>query len=86
MKGETVIVRSFKGKPLVRKVWDFQGDVVLICDDDNYRALSQGEDGLWPVGFKVGDIFKYSERLALQILKNDAFVPDWNALEHWDGQ
>jgi hypothetical protein len=53
MRGETVIVRAFKGVPLARQVWDV-GERVIY--------LASGE-GLTPIGFPKEDVFIYDESL-----------------------
>lgn len=53
MRGETVIVRAFKGVPLARRVWDIGERVVYITN----------EEGLTPIGFPKEDVFIYDESL-----------------------
>jgi hypothetical protein len=60
MKGDKVIVRSYGNKALVRLVWEVTPDTVFICSEENYRALTDGKIGLWPVGFSKEDVFQYS--------------------------
>lgn len=77
MKGDKVIVRSFGNKPLVRRVWEVAQDVVFICSEENYIALSSGKAGLLPVGFPKEFVFRYNP-------KQDAVLntPNvWNRLE-----
>jgi len=59
MKGDKVNVRAFGNERLVRRVWEVTPDVVLICSEENYMALENGEDGLWPVGILRGDVFNF---------------------------
>ena len=63
MRGDTVIVKSFGDKPLIRKVWDVSKDVVFICNDENFETLIEGNKGLLPVGFHKDDVFRYNPNI-----------------------
>jgi hypothetical protein len=63
MKGEKVIVRSYGNKPLVRRVWEVTPKVVFICSEENYQALSNGKDGLLPVGFPREYVYRYNPKI-----------------------
>jgi hypothetical protein len=60
MKGDKVIVRTFGNKPVVCKVWEVTPQVVAVCSEENFEILSQGKEGLWPVGILKCDVFKYT--------------------------
>lgn len=84
MRGEIVIVRAFKGRPLVRRIWDSNQEVVFITDDENFRLLSMGEEAPMPVGFHYEDVFEYRPEIAesLEELYEKGKV-DWSALQRW---
>ena len=65
MKGDKVIVRAFRNKPLVRRVWEVTSDVIFICSEENYNALSSGNEGLLPVGFPREDVYRYNPKIDL---------------------
>jgi hypothetical protein len=71
MKGDKVIVRTFDGEPRVLIVWDSVKDMILVCNEENYQALTSGENGLWPVGIPKTDVFTYDSKVIKQgILEN----------------
>lgn len=61
MRGETVIVRAFKGVPLARRVWAVGERVVYITDDEGLKKLASGNSRLSPIGFPKEDVFQYGE-------------------------
>jgi hypothetical protein len=63
MKGDTVIVRSFGDKPLVRRVWEVTSEIVFICSEENYNVLSSGKEGLLPVGFPREYVYRYNPKI-----------------------
>lgn len=65
MKGDKVIVRAFRNKALVRIVWEVVSDVVFICSEENYNALSNGKNGLLPVGFPREYVYRYNPKIDL---------------------
>lgn len=65
MKGDKVIVRAFKDRPLVRRVWEVTEDAVFICSEENYKVLTSGEDGLLPVGFPREYVYRYNAKIDL---------------------
>jgi len=65
MKGDKVIVRSFGDKPLVRMVWEITSSAVFICTEENFSALSRGNNGLWPVGFPKECVYRYNPKINL---------------------
>jgi hypothetical protein len=64
MRGDLVIVRAFRGVPLVRRVWEEVAQGVYITDDTLFERLSKGENTVQPVGFPREDVFKYDPDLA----------------------
>jgi len=81
MKGELVIVRSYGGKPLSRRVWDTNDHIIYIINDQQFQLLMKGADAIGPVGFPREDVFKYDQTLAEsmeQHCKNETW--DWDKL------
>jgi hypothetical protein len=67
MRGDLVIVRAYKGVPLVRRVWEEVEHGVYITDDTNLKRLLAGEDAIQPIGFPREDVFKFDPEIASKI-------------------
>jgi len=65
MKGDKVVVLSSKDKLLIRRVWEATQDVVYICSEENYQTLSDGKQGLLPVGFPREFVYRYNPKVDL---------------------
>ena len=65
MKGDKVIVRTHQNRALVRRVWEVTDGAVYICSEENFQALSNGQDGLQPVGFPKEYVYKYNPKVNL---------------------
>ncbi len=61
MKGDMVIVRAFRGVPLVRRIHEEGEKTVQITDD----TLDRGDIVLPIIGFPREDVFKYDPILAV---------------------
>jgi hypothetical protein len=86
MRGEMVIVRSFGGRPLVRRVWAADARAVYICGEREFRQLAAGQEAPPPVGFPREDVFAFEPALAAAAER--AYNPeqwDWGRLAHWEG-
>lgn len=57
MRGELVIVRTFGGKPVERRVWDVGEAVVYVTNDEEFEKLVAGKPALQPIGFPKEDVF-----------------------------
>lgn len=55
-KGQSVIVRDFKGRQLKRRVWEDDGRTVSITSDEAFELLESGSRDLWPIGFPKADV------------------------------
>lgn len=75
MRGATVVVRTFGGKPAIGRVWRATDDWVEVCSEENYQSLIRGEGGLWPVGIPREDVFQYEPVLSAALLKNWQYEP-----------
>ncbi len=51
--GEPVALRDFEGRTLTRRVVSVQGDVVLVCTDEEYTAAKREKRCPISVGFKM---------------------------------
>jgi hypothetical protein len=76
MKGDKVIVRAFRNKPLVRRVWEVTPEAVFICSEENYQTLASGKDGLLPVGFPREYVYRYNAKINLDQIS-------WNQLSQY---
>lgn len=63
MRGQTVIVRAFRGVPLARKIWDVGERVIYLTNEEGLEKLTSGRSAPPPLGFPVEDIFRFDERL-----------------------
>jgi hypothetical protein len=61
MRGDRVIVRAFKGKPLDRRVYEVFRDKVYVCRSDLLEQC--GQNDVWPVGFPCRDVFVFDADL-----------------------
>lgn len=81
MRGDFVIVRSFGGIPLIRRLWDEGDHAVFITNDEQFQLLTKGENAIEPIGFPREDVFKYDPELASlmdRLVKSGKW--DWNKL------
>ena len=67
MQGDLVIVRAFRGRPLVRRVWEEVKHGVYITDDTHFQRLLAGEKDSQPIGFPREDVFRYDPELAKEM-------------------
>ncbi|OGP50370.1 MAG: hypothetical protein A2Y79_11655 [Deltaproteobacteria bacterium RBG_13_43_22] len=82
MRGDFVIIRSYGGLPLIRRIWDEDEKGVYITNDEQLEYLLSGKDALQPIGFPREDVFKYDPKFAStmeNLYKNGEW--DWNKLE-----
>lgn len=77
MRGDTVIVRAFGGKALLRRVWDVGERVVYVTNDDEFDKLAAGQPAIEPIGFPKEDVFRVSEEHSRE--RN----LEWSRLEVW---
>jgi len=78
MRGDVVLVRTFGGKALKRRVWDVGDSVVYVTNDEQFERLSLGKRAVEPIGFPKEDVFR-----------NTATEPvgeavDWSVLIPWN--
>lgn len=61
MKGDKVIVRTYGDNPLIRRVWDVEGDTVYICSDRNFERLMVNDSSGSYIGFPREDVFVFDQ-------------------------
>jgi hypothetical protein len=81
MRGSLVIARDYKGRPLVRRVWESGSKVVYLSEESQFQQLSAGRDGLSPVAFPAEDVFVYDPSME-EAIRGGAL--DWHALRRFD--
>jgi hypothetical protein len=87
MRGSTVIVRSFGGYPLVRRVWSANEHGVYISAEQEFQRLRRGADALAPVGFPREDVFELDPDVAAVAARNGTLSDDdWGRLSRWEGR
>lgn len=67
MRGDLVIVRAFRGVPLVRRIWEEVEHGIYITDDTYLERLLAGEETIQPIGFPREDVFRYDPTLAKEM-------------------
>jgi len=77
MRGETVLVRTFGGKALRRRVWTVSDRLVYVTNDEEFEKLVAGKPAVEPIGFPTEDVFCLSE--------NESTAPEteWSQLVPW---
>lgn len=83
MRGEMVVVKDFRGRALIRRVWDADAGAVYITDDQQFERLLAGQEGLLPVGFPREDVFEYRPDIVGSIATGSV---EWNKLKLWKGK
>lgn len=58
-RGDTIVVRSYGNKPLIRRVWQVTDRAVYIHSEENYQKHIQGIAVVGPVGFPRDDAYVY---------------------------
>lgn len=85
MRGEIVVVRAYRGKALVRRVWGADNQLVFLVEDSHFKSLIEGqESAVGLIGFPKEDVFKYDLKMAKEI--NDPSSREhfsWDKLEPW---
>ena len=79
LRGELVIVRTFGGKPVERRVWDVGEAVVYVTNEEEFQKLVAGKPALDPIGFPKEDVFC---RPASKSLPKRFH---WSSLSRWQG-
>lgn len=67
MRGDLVIVRAFRGMPLVRRIWEEVERGVYITNDACLERLLAGEETIQPVGFPREDVFRFDPEMAKEM-------------------
>lgn len=78
MRGELVIVRAFGDKPLKRRIWAVDDNVVFVTNEEEFYKLTVGIPALEPIGFPKEDIFKHTEN------ESWGHAVDWSCLVPWE--
>jgi hypothetical protein len=72
-KDDLVIIRAYGGKPLIRRIWNFDAKAVYVINDSMQGIVS--------LGFPREDVFKYDPKVVSsmdQLYKAGKW--DWNKL------
>ena len=79
MRGELVIVRDYRGRPFIRRIWDIGEDVIYITNDKMLQLLMDKDpQAIGPIGVPKDDVFQYDPIFAKSINKEDH---DWGILK-----
>ena len=86
MKGETVIVRAFRGRPHIRRVWESTDTTVYVCSEERYQRLLVDEYEWPPTGFPREDVFHFDPNVVDKLMQEWETNPSvWEQLEPWKG-
>lgn len=82
MRGERVVVRDFKGRPVVCRVWDEDQSGVYVVNEEGLKLLQSHEGAaiLIPIGFPREDVFEYDPGVVKLVGQESA---DWSRLNQW---
>jgi hypothetical protein len=84
MRGELVIVRAYRNRPLIRRVWDIGKRVVYITSEQEYQKLISGKPSIGAIGFPKEDVFKYDPNVAKDVDNHEICPIDWSKLTRFD--
>lgn len=82
MRGDRAIVRDFKGRPVVCRVWDEDQTAVYVVNEDGLKLLQsrEGAATLIPIGFPREDVFEYDPDVVKLVGQESV---DWSRLNQW---
>jgi hypothetical protein len=81
MRGQQVIVRSYGGKPLIRKIWEVKEGAILIMEEAQFQLFVKNDlRAIGPIGFPREDVFKFDSKFA-NLTSDSNF--DWTKLERF---
>jgi len=58
MRGDIVVVRSFTGEQLERRVWGETDKTIYVVNDESFGLLMSGKEAPMPIGFRREDIIQ----------------------------
>lgn len=79
MRGDVVLVRTFSGKAVKRRVWDVGDTVVYVTNDEQFEKLAAGKRAVEPIGFPKEDVFRDTAN------ESSDDTVDWARLALWNG-
>lgn len=62
-RGDIVLARTKTGQPIVRRVWQEDGDEVQIVHEDYYVRWTKYKVDPWVFSLKRGNVFQGNEQL-----------------------
>jgi hypothetical protein len=80
MRGDVVMVRTFGGKPLKRRVWEVAEGVAYLANDKQYERLAAGKPAFGPIGFPLEDVFGSTAQDLSESLNWSDAIP-WQSLD-----
>jgi hypothetical protein len=86
MRGETVIVRAYRGRPFLMKVWEVGKEVVYLTKEEQFLyLLSNDSRAIGPIGFPKEDVFKFDPIIAKEVDRfSEEKAFDWNKLKPYN--
>jgi hypothetical protein len=86
MRGELVIVRGFKGKPYIRRIWDIGEHIIYITNEKMFPLLiNKDSRAIGPIGVPKDDVFKYDPMMTESINRfSEKSQFNWDKLTPWN--
>lgn len=78
MRGEQVLVRTFRGIPAVRRLWEIDGAVAVVAEDGAFERMKRKGDPSGLVGVPADDVFELRPEW-LPLLDPRQPFRDWDA-------
>jgi hypothetical protein len=82
MRGDMVIVRAYRGRPFIMKVWEVGKSVIYLTKEEQFLyLLSNDSRAVGSIGFPKEDVFKFDPIAAEEIDRfSEEKVFEWNKL------
>lgn len=61
MRRSSIIAKDYKGRALLRKIWQVTDAGVLVTTDDLMNRLLNGDHSIFAIGFPLEDCFNYDD-------------------------
>lgn len=78
MNGQLVIVKDVASRQLLKKVCYADENMVFVTSEKAFDLIKKGTSGLFPIGFRVENVFVYDGQPLTREL-------NWKKLKPWRG-
>jgi hypothetical protein len=63
-RGKRVLVRTYGDYPCIRRLWDIEGRVAYVVEDERFEDVAGGDEA-WKVGVPLADLFEYDPKMRI---------------------